>query len=162
MPRLHIATPQSKYSVHKACAKRRGIAFELTFEEWLTIWVNSGHFEERGRGANQYHMARHGDLGPYTVGNVKIITASRNTAEVKGRKGRRLRPRSEEHRRKIREALTGRKASVETRQKLSAMRIGVKMNLSRAEKLRRSLALTKLNSSSAHRAKQVAGRWPHR
>jgi hypothetical protein len=146
--------------VHKAGAKRRGIAFELTFEEWWKIWETSGHFGERGRGADEYQMARHNDLGPYTVDNVKIITTRQNAAEVQGRKGRKRPPRSEEHKRKISEALTGKKASAETRQKLSAMRAGVKMNLSPKERLRRSAAIISLNSSSAHRAKQVAGRWP--
>jgi len=156
MPHPHIA----KYWAQKAAAKRRGIIFELTFEEWLEIWEASGHFEERGRGANQYQMARHNDLGPYAIGNVMIITASQNATEVKGRKGRKCPPRSEEHRRKISEALTGKKASEKTREKLSAMRTGVKMNLSPEERLRRSIAITTLNSSSEHRAKQVTGRWP--
>jgi hypothetical protein len=160
MPHPRIATPRSKYSVQKACAKRRGIAFELTFEEWLKIWENSGHFEERGAAAHKYQMARHNDLGPYAIDNVKIITTSKNSAEVKGKKGRKLPPRSEEHKRKISEALTGKRASAETRRKLSALRLGTKMNLSPEERLRRSVAIINLNSSSDHRAKQVAARWP--
>jgi hypothetical protein len=105
-------------------------------------------------------MARHGDVGPYAIGNVKIVTASQNIVEIKGKKGRKLPPRSIEHRRKISEALTGKKASAATRKKLSAMRKGVKMRLSADERLRRSVAITKLNSLASHRAKQVAGRWP--
>jgi hypothetical protein len=160
MPQLRIATPRSKYSAHKADAKRRGIAFELTFEEWLKIWETSGHFEDRGRRANQYHMARHGDRGPYAVDNVKIITASQNAAEGKGSKGWRYPPRSVEHRKKLSGANTGNKPSAETLLKLSAIRRGKKMNLSPEERLRRSEAITALNNSGIHRAKQVAGRWP--
>jgi hypothetical protein len=160
MPNVRIATPRNKYSVHKACAKRRGIAFELTFEEWFEIWEVSGHFEKRGRSRHEYHMARHGDRGAYAVGNVKIITASQNIKEIKGKKGRKMPPRSAEHRRKISEANTGKKASAKTRKKLSVMRKGVKMNLSAEERARRSVAITKLNSLASHRAKQVAGRWP--
>jgi hypothetical protein len=111
------------------------------------IWENSGHFEERGAKLHQYQMARHNDLGPYAANNVKIITASQNSAEVKRPKGRKLPPRSEEHKRKISEALTGRKVSAETRKKLSAARIGVKMNLSPKERLRRSVVMTDLNNS---------------
>jgi hypothetical protein len=158
MPRT--LTPRHKYLNHKACAKRRGIAFELTFEEWLDIWNRSGRFSQRGRRASEYQMARHGDVGPYAIGNVKIVTASQNIVEIKGKKGRKLPPRSIEHRRKISEALTGKKASAATRKKLSAMRKGVKMRLSADERLRRSVAITKLNSLASHRAKQVAGRWP--
>jgi hypothetical protein len=161
MPRTRIANSRTKYVVHKAGAKRRGIAFELTFEEWLTIWEASDHFEERGRKASQYHMARHNDTGAYAAGNVKIITASQNIIEIKGRKGRKMPPRSEEHMRKISEANTGKKASAETRRKLSAVRLGVKMNLSPEERLRRSARMMDLNNSSGHRAKLVAARWPH-
>jgi hypothetical protein len=160
MPQLRIATPRQKYCVHKQCAKRRGIPFELTFDEWMTIWDASGRFKERGRLRHEYHMARHGDVGPYAVGNVKIITASQNIKEIKGKKGRKMPPRSAEHAAKIGRANTGKKASLETRKKLSALRKGAKMNLSAAERMRRSAAITKLNSLASHRAKQVAGRWP--
>lgn len=156
MPHPHIA----KYWVQKAGAKRRSIIFELTFEEWLEIWEASGHFEERGRQAHQYHMARHGDRGPYAVGNVKIITASQNIKEGKGCKGLKRPPFSEEHRRRLSEGHTGKKASAKTRKKLSVLRKGAKMNLSEDERMRRSVAITKLNSLASHRAKQVAGRWP--
>jgi hypothetical protein len=134
--------------------------FELTFEEWLEIWEASGHFKKRGRLAHEYHMARHGDRGPYAIGNVKIITANQNIKEIKGKKGRKLPPFSTEHRRKLSEAHTGKKASAKTRKKLSALRKGAKMNLSADERMRRSAAITKLNSLASHRAKQVAGRWP--
>src|SRR6516162_11761456 len=117
MPHQRTPTSRSKYLVHKAGAKRRGIAFELTFEGWLKIWENSGHFNERGRNAAEYHMARHNDSGPYAANNVKIITASQNSAEVKNKKGRKLPPRSEEHRRNISVALTGKKASIVTCEK---------------------------------------------
>jgi hypothetical protein len=153
-------TALDKYWTHKACAKRRGVVFKLTFEEWLNIWEVSGRFSQRGRRAHEYHMARHGDAGPYAVGNVKIITSSQNIAGRKSRKGWKCPPFSEEHRRRLSEAHTGKKASAKTRKKLSAMRKGVKMNLSAAERLRRSVAITKLNSLASHRAKQVAGRWP--
>jgi hypothetical protein len=147
MPQPHIATPRHRYVNHKATAKRRGIAFELTFEEWLKIWEDSGHFSERGVRADEYQMARHNDLGPYAIDNVKIITTRQNAAEVKGRRGQKRPPRSEEHRRKISEANTGKKASAETRRKLSAMRLGVKMNLSPEERLRRATVMINLNNS---------------
>ena len=31
-------TPKFKYHVQKNVAKRRGIPFELTYEEWWSIW----------------------------------------------------------------------------------------------------------------------------
>lgn len=48
----------SKYVGNKRQAKRRGILFLLTFEEWLKIWTDSGHFHERGTFRHQYHLAR--------------------------------------------------------------------------------------------------------
>lgn len=71
----------NEYKVHKSNAAYRGIAFLLTYEEWFQIWQDSGHWFERGRGANKYVMARFGDIGPYAIGNVKIITGAENVSE---------------------------------------------------------------------------------
>ena len=71
------------YRDHKRGAKDRGIEFLLTYEEWLKIWIDSGHLHERGPKKGQYVMARFGDKGPYAVGNVKIITCSDNIREFK-------------------------------------------------------------------------------
>jgi hypothetical protein len=59
-------------------AGRRGIGFELSYEQWLDIWQKSGHLDERGPRKGQYVMARIGDNGSYAVGNVEIITAEQN------------------------------------------------------------------------------------
>ncbi|WP_407186703.1 hypothetical protein [Bradyrhizobium centrosematis] len=71
---------------HRVNAKDRGIGFELTFSQWLEIWIASGKVRKRGCRRGQYVMARYGDRGPYAAGNVKIILASENIAEaLKGR-----------------------------------------------------------------------------
>lgn len=62
-----------KYRKQKHHAKKRGIQFLLTFDEWYKIWNDSGHLPERGRSAGKYCMARFGDIGPYAIGNVEII-----------------------------------------------------------------------------------------
>lgn len=72
-----IVLKQSWY-FQKARAAKRGIEFLLTFEEWLKIWTASGHLHERGKFKHQYCMARHGDCGPYAVGNVSIVTMEEN------------------------------------------------------------------------------------
>jgi hypothetical protein len=74
-----------KFTAHKYDAKQRGVGFELTFQEWWSIWRASGHWEERGVGNGKYCMARYGDTGPYAVGNVRIITneLSRNAARCR-------------------------------------------------------------------------------
>ncbi len=69
------------YLDHKSRAKKRGITFLLTFEEWKTIWLDSGKWDQRGLAVDSYCMARHGDVGPYAVGNVRICTRRENNAE---------------------------------------------------------------------------------
>ena len=69
------------YHSQKGLAKVRGIEFKLTFEEWLKIWIDSGHLHERGRGIGKYCMARFNDKGAYEVGNVKIILFTENLRE---------------------------------------------------------------------------------
>lgn len=67
----------------KQTAKSRGVAWRLTLEEFARIWLDSGHWEERGCRRGQYVMARHGDKGAYKVGNVRIITVTQNHEEFK-------------------------------------------------------------------------------
>ena len=51
------------------------VPFLLTFAQWWYIWRRSGKWEQRGTLPHQYCMARKGpDIGPYAMGNVKIIT----------------------------------------------------------------------------------------
>jgi hypothetical protein len=77
-----------KYSNHSCGAKRRGIPFEISFPEWMNVWISSGHWNERGRKGHQYVMARYGDTGPYTVDNVTIITFKQNASESNHLKGK--------------------------------------------------------------------------
>ncbi len=74
-------TPLRKFNLHRDAAKRRGLGFEFTFEEWYDFWQKSGHWEERGRGKGQYVMSRVNDQGPYKVGNVFIQLASQNVVD---------------------------------------------------------------------------------
>lgn len=75
------ATPKGLYSKHKVNARRRGIEFQLTFDEWLTIWNDSGRWDQRGNYPGGYVMRRLGDSGPYAAGNVYIGEHSENTME---------------------------------------------------------------------------------
>ena len=76
-----LARYRRRYAVQKGDAKRRGIPFLLSFDEWFTIWKMSGHLDESGSYRGQYHMARRGDKGPYQKGNVRICRAEENHAE---------------------------------------------------------------------------------
>jgi len=77
---LRIA--MGRYRSHKESAiYNRKIEFNLTFDEWITIWLQSGHWLERGTRGNQYCMSRFNDSGSYSVGNVEIKTNSENIKE---------------------------------------------------------------------------------
>lgn len=77
--------PGRAYSGQKANAARRGIGWDLTLAEWWRIWTESGKWEERGRGSG-YVMCRHGDVGPYAVGNVFIARGFENSSERRDKK----------------------------------------------------------------------------
>jgi hypothetical protein len=99
---------RDRYNVQKHSAvKKRNIPFEITFEEWYQIWLDSGHWEERGRGG--YVMARKGDKGPYAVGNVDIKHHIDNMHDTIGMKRK---PRTAEHISAIKEALRKKYESV--------------------------------------------------
>ena len=105
-----------KFTDHRHRAKRRKIKFLLTLGEWLRIWTDSGHLHERGCRKGQYCMARIGDKGPYSIGNVKIITHSDNLSEgLKGNKNSLGCFPSMETRRKISLAGIGNKRAVGSR-----------------------------------------------
>lgn len=72
----------TQYKAQRKNARARKIPFLLTYEEWLQVWTESGHLEERGRLAHQYVMSRVGDVGPYAVGNVFIQTSSQNSKDA--------------------------------------------------------------------------------
>jgi hypothetical protein len=90
------------YTQQKSNVRQRGLEMRLTFEEWKQIWLDSGHWSERGRGACKYCMMRKGDKGHYEIGNVFIGTGAQNVSD--GNIGR---PNSEETKRKKSAALTG-------------------------------------------------------
>lgn len=53
----------------------------LTFEEWYKIWIDSGHYEQRGIHKGCYCMSRKNDIGHYEIGNVDIKTCEENSSE---------------------------------------------------------------------------------
>lgn len=73
------------YQMQKNNAKRRGIPFLLTFEEWCGLWDSSGKWDQRGRYSGRYCMSRVGDEGPYAIGNVRISAWEDNLAEQAAR-----------------------------------------------------------------------------
>lgn len=75
--RAYDRSPKGRYAAHKKNAKRRGVDFLITYEEWRDVWL--GHWENRGQGKSV--MCRTGDTGAYELGNVRIDTQSNNAKE---------------------------------------------------------------------------------
>jgi hypothetical protein len=69
------------YESARSTAKRRGIAWEFTQESWFSVWHRSGKLSQRGNGADDYVMARFGDVGPYAPSNFEIITRRQNSID---------------------------------------------------------------------------------
>lgn len=98
---MDLELAKLRWHQQKAQAKNRKdkngdpIVWKLSFDEWLKIWTDSGHWEQRGVGPGKYCMSRINDIGNYEVGNVEIKTMSENVIEgqlgrkfpQKGRKG---------------------------------------------------------------------------
>lgn len=72
-----------KWKGLKQNASKRDADFTLTFEDYITIAVESGltHFDEIGSRKGKYGMARLGDIGPYSYGNCRFLTTEDNISE---------------------------------------------------------------------------------
>lgn len=70
-----------KYKQQKSNALTRGVPWAITFPQWLQVWHESGHWEDRGRRRDAYVMARRGDTGAYALGNVYITTLANNVSD---------------------------------------------------------------------------------
>jgi hypothetical protein len=80
---LHLRSmgATSAFTRQKQNAKNRGIEWGLTFSQWWDLWESSGKWDLRGKYKGGYVMGRHGDEGPYAVGNVVICTHRENVME---------------------------------------------------------------------------------
>lgn len=78
--RRGFADPVARYRQHAVNAGRRGIPFELSFDEWWSIWGPG--YERRGRMRGQLVMCRTKDQGAYAVGNVRVDTVAGNARDA--------------------------------------------------------------------------------
>src|SRR3990167_8676990 len=65
----HERTPTRAFKMQHLNAHRDGIGWELTLWQWWTLWQESGHWDQRGRG-NGYWMLRLDKSKPYAMCNV--------------------------------------------------------------------------------------------
>lgn len=73
-------SPSRFYLEQKRNARRLGIGWGITFQEWWELWSASGKWALRGKGQG-YCMARKNNTGPFTKDNVKIVTVGQNFSE---------------------------------------------------------------------------------
>jgi hypothetical protein len=66
------------YQSLKDNAKRRGKAFELTFEQFKDFCIKSEYGTKRGRFANSFHIDRRDENGGYTIDNIQALTNGEN------------------------------------------------------------------------------------
>ncbi|WP_282460162.1 hypothetical protein, partial [Mycoplasmopsis arginini] len=71
------------YIQQRKNAAKRNIDWNITFPDWLEIWQDSGHLENRGRGTGKYAMTRVCDIGGYTKDNVVIKSFAENAQEAR-------------------------------------------------------------------------------
>jgi hypothetical protein len=72
-------TPRGQFIAQRDNAKRRGIEWQFTFEQWIEWWGND--LSKRGRKADDLCMARFGDKGPYAPGNCFKQTMKENLVQ---------------------------------------------------------------------------------
>lgn len=102
----------TQYRRHRNNCQGHGVAWNLTYEEWLAIWQASGHLHERGRRRGQYCMIRVDTQGAYEPNNVEIVTVDQAC--------RRLYKDKPSHRRGKQGSVNqGVKRDAETRQRMS-------------------------------------------
>lgn len=73
---------QQRYCNKRVNAKKEGIGFELSFEEYCILVKEAGlKSSQLGFTGDKYVLARYNDTGPYKYGNCRFITQKENHAE---------------------------------------------------------------------------------
>lgn len=90
----HGYEPFHAFTMQRKQSRARGIAWAMTFAEWWGLWQESGKWLKRGRGRNNYCMARWADDGPYDIKNAHICTCKQNGQEYQEMRNLRGRPKA--------------------------------------------------------------------
>jgi predicted XRE-type DNA-binding protein len=70
--------PKKAYDDHRRHAMDRGIGWQMPYEDWLEMWLESGKWSQRGKVKGKYQMCRYGDTGPYNSKNCYIGSVEQN------------------------------------------------------------------------------------
>ena len=99
MTKEELKIAKKRYWDHKFHSLKRKdklgnqIEFRLSFEEWVSVWEQSGKWHLRGCRKGQYVMSRFNDIGHYEINNVFIQSVEENSKEgndgrIKSHKGK--------------------------------------------------------------------------
>jgi len=69
---------KAAYQSLRSGAKRRGKAFNLTFEQFKTFVVKTEYMKNKGTRSESYHIDRIDETKGYTIDNIQIMTNSEN------------------------------------------------------------------------------------
>lgn len=69
---------------HRAQAIYRREPYELTFEDFATLWGDK--WQRRGRGINDYCLSRQDPTKPWNITNTKVITRQEHLTKPRTRK----------------------------------------------------------------------------
>lgn len=74
-----------RYGKHKRDAGVRGIAFNLTLDEWKTWWLQQGIDKDIPSKLDKHTlcMCRFNDTGPYELGNIYCASLSQNQKDAR-------------------------------------------------------------------------------
>lgn len=71
---------KARYRDQRKAAAKRGIPFNLTYEQWYNWYLSHGVDKNirQGKGGDCWCMCRKNDSGPYELGNIYLDTNSNN------------------------------------------------------------------------------------
>lgn len=74
---------RSVYSMKKSDAKRRGIDFNWTFEQFKQFCKDTGYMEKKGKGPDDYVIDRIRAWEGYQPDNVQLLTQKENSKKAR-------------------------------------------------------------------------------
>jgi hypothetical protein len=80
-----MSLAKAKYCSQRGLSRRRGIEFNLSFDQWYQWWLDQGvdkNIKNPNQSANDLTMGRKGDAGGYTLDNIECVTRSKNSKDA--------------------------------------------------------------------------------
>lgn len=79
------ADPYRMWERKRMNARSDGGQWDITFPQWMDLWIASGKLPEYGRGRDAYCASRIDDDGPWTIGNLRILQFGELVREMRAK-----------------------------------------------------------------------------